>query len=589
MAETEAGGAATPHIEDWTQAPWRKLERQVFRLQKRIYRAQTRGNTKAVHSLQRLLLKSEAARMLAVRRVTQDNQGKKTAGIDGIKSVGPLVRLQFVAHLRHPEDIAAQPVRRVYIPKPGKPGTFRPLGIPVLLDRAHQALAKLALEPQWEARFEANSYGFRPGRSCHDAIEALFKQVVFAPKYVFDADIHGCFDQIDGRALLVKLDTIPTLRRAIQSWLQAGVLEEGRVHPTMSGVPQGGVISPLLMNVALHGLQDAVEEAYVRRGRTPKGHSGAPVRPRLVRYADDFVVVCRDLEGIEAAQVEVERWLAHVGLHLSPSKTRITHTLVPHDGNLGLDFLGFAIRQHPAGCTRAGRLKGKVSTGFVVRITPSKEAIKRHIRDLNATVRRMRAAPQEALIAALNAQIRGWCLYYRHVLCVDAFNDCDHAGYAMLRRWSRRRHPNKSAHWIAARYWHETDGQRWCFRVPGGIRLIRHTAMHHEPYIKVRDTASPYDGNLVYWSRRLRAHWATNVPMARLLRRQHGRCAYCGLTFRDEDHLEMHHIVPPSTRGTNRESNLQAVHVHCHDQLTARQRAERTGRPCQGLPSRGAV
>jgi len=301
------------------------------------------------------------------------------------------------------------------------------------------------------------------------------------------------------------------------------------------------------------------------------------------------VVLCRDLEGITAARAVVERWLADMGLHLSPTKTRITHTLDPYEGAVGLDFLGFALHQYPAGRTRAGRLKGKISTGFKVRMTPSKEAVKRHIADLNATVRRMRASTQEALIAALNAQIRAWCPYYRHVLCVEAFNDCDHAVYAMLRRWSRRRHPNKSARWIANRYWHESDGQRWCFRVPDGIRLIRHTAMHQEQYIKVRGMASPYDGNLIYWSRRLRTHWATGTSMARLLRRQQGRCSSCGLTFRDGDRLEMHHIVRPADGGTNLDSNLQALHVHCHDQLTARQQAERNGYPRQGLPSRGAV
>jgi RNA-directed DNA polymerase len=588
MAETEATAAA-PRIEDWTQAPWRKLERHVFRLQKRIYRAQACGNTKAVHSLQRLLMKSEAARMLAVRRVTQDNQGKKTAGIDGVKAVGPAIRLVFVDRLRTPETITAQPVRRVLIPKPGKPHESRPLGIPVLLDRAHQALAKLALEPQWEARFEPDSYGFRPGRSCHDAIEALFKHVVFAPKYVLDADIKGCFDNLDATALLAKLDTIPLLRRAIRAWLHAGVLDEGRVRPTTSGVPQGGVLSPLLANIALHGLQQAVESAYVRRGRTPKGDAGAPVRPRLVRYADDFAVVCRDLEGIMTAQVVVEQWLTGMGLHLSPTKTRITHTLDPYQGAVGLDFLGFTIRQYRAGRTRASRLKGRISTGFKVRITPSKESVKRHIADLNATVRRMRGATQAALIAALNAQIRGWCAYYRHVLCVEAFNDCDNALYAMLRRWSRRRHPTKSARWIAQRYWHERGGERWCFGVPEGLRLVQHTAMRHERYIKVRDTASPYDGNLLYWSTRLRTHWAADTPMARLLRRQRGRCPNCGLTFRDEDRLELHHIVRPADGGTNVQSNLQAVHVHCHDQLTARQSAEGNGSPRQGLPSRGAV
>jgi len=287
MAETEASATATPRIEDWTQTPWRTLEQHVFRLQKRIYRAQARGNTKAVHSLQRLLMKSQAARTLAVRRVTQDNHGKKTAGVDGVKAVGPLVRLLFVETLRTPEAITARPVRRVYIPKPGKPHESRPLGIPVLLDRAHQALVKLALDPQWEARFEPDSYGFRPGRSCHDAIAALFKQVVFAPKYVLDADIKGCFDNISITALLTKLDTPPALRRAIRAWLYAGVMDKGTVVPTTSGVPQGGIISPLLTNVALHGLQQAVEGAYVRRGQTPKGDAGAPVRPRLLRYADD--------------------------------------------------------------------------------------------------------------------------------------------------------------------------------------------------------------------------------------------------------------------------------------------------------------
>ncbi len=266
MDETEASPVATLCIEDWTQAPWRKLEQHVYRLQKRIYKAQARGNVKAVHSLQRLLMKSQAARLLAVRRVTQDNHGKKTAGVDGVKAVGPLIRLLFVTRLRTPEVITAQPVRRVYIPKPGKPHESRPLGIPVLLDRAHQALAKLALEPQWEARFEPDSYGFRPGRSCHDAIEALFKHVVFAPKYVLDADIKGCFDNIAIPALLTKVDATPALRRAIRAWLYAGVMDNGTLTPTTSGVPQGGVISPVLTNVALHGLQTAVESAYVRRG-----------------------------------------------------------------------------------------------------------------------------------------------------------------------------------------------------------------------------------------------------------------------------------------------------------------------------------
>src|SRR6266581_1053611 len=158
--ETEAMDAEHP-IVDWAQIPWRKLERKVYRLQKRIYQASLRGNDKAVHNLQRLLMKSQAARILAVRRVTQENQGKRTAGVDGVKSVAPTERLVMVKRLRHHQTIKPKPTRRVWIPKPGK-SEQRPLGIPTMLDRAHQCLAKLALEPEWEARFEANSYGFRP-------------------------------------------------------------------------------------------------------------------------------------------------------------------------------------------------------------------------------------------------------------------------------------------------------------------------------------------------------------------------------------------------------------------------------------------
>jgi RNA-directed DNA polymerase len=571
MAKTEAS-TATPCIEDWTQAPWRKLERHVYRLQKRIYRAQQHGNLKAVHSLQRLLLKSRAARMLAVRRVTQDNQGRKTAGIDGVKAVGPKIRLRFVDLLHKPNRITAQPVRRVLIPKVGKSKVWRPLGIPVLLDRAHQALVKLALEPQWEARFEPDSYGFRPGRSCHDAIEAIFKQTAFTPKYVLDADIESCFDNISHPALLAKLDTIPVIRRAVRAWLKAGVLTNGTLTPTTSGVPQGGVISPLLMNVALHGLQTAVESAYRKRMPGTNGDPGAAYRPRLIRYADDLIVLCRDLEGIMVAHGVVEQWLGQMGLRLSPNKTRITHTLDIHDSNVGFDFLGFTFRQRRAGRCHAARFKGKGSTGLVVQVTPSTDAVKCHLRSLRATVRRMCAASQEALIRALNPQIRGWSQYYRHVVSTATFNRCDQAVYSLLRRWSRRRHPSKGARWIARRYWQQYKGTRWSFQVSETIRLQKHTDTKHAHFVKVRGTASPYDGNLLYWSKRLKAHWVATSRMARLLHQQQAACAWCGLTFRDGDHLELHHVIRRAEGGTNDAGNLQVLHVHCHDQLTAQQR-----------------
>ncbi len=255
---------------EWNQIPWRKLEKSVHKLQKRIYRASLAEDVAKVKQLQKLLLKSWGAKCIAVRRVTQDNQGKKTAGVDGVKSLSPEQRLKLVDKINLGSKAA--PVRRVWIPKPGKEekrcsavldGAFkhlnqvqvsapwlspmsdcikkRPLGIPTMYDRALQCLVKLALEPEWEARFEPNSYGFRPGRSCQDAVEAIFNAIRIKPKYVLDADISQCFDRIDHEKLLTKINTFPTLRKQIRAWLKAGVWDNGKAFPTSEG-GNGGYI-----------------------------------------------------------------------------------------------------------------------------------------------------------------------------------------------------------------------------------------------------------------------------------------------------------------------------------------------------------
>jgi RNA-directed DNA polymerase len=225
----------------WNALPWRVFEKQVFKLQKRIYQASLRGDVKTVHKLQRLLMNSWSAKCLAVRRVTQDNKGKRTPGVDGVASLTPAQRLALVQTLN--VDVKAQPLRRIWIPKPGS-DEKRPLSIPVMADRALQALVKLALEPEWEAKFEPNSYGFRPGRSAHDAIQAIFESIKYKPKYVLDADIAKCFDRINHEALLDKLGTYPQLRRLIKAWLKAGVMEGETLFPTEEGTPQGGVSTP---------------------------------------------------------------------------------------------------------------------------------------------------------------------------------------------------------------------------------------------------------------------------------------------------------------------------------------------------------
>lgn len=270
---------------EWKTLPWSMIERQVFKLQKRIYQASRRGNQELVHKLQRLLIRSWSAKCLAVRRVTQENQGKKTAGVDGIKALPPQHRMHLVESLRI--DLPVLPTRRVWIPKPNAPAEKRPLGIPTLFNRAAQMLLKLALEPEWEAKFEPNRYGFRPGRSCQDAIQAIYISINQKPKYVLDADIAKCFDGIGHSTLLAKLHTLPSFRRVIKTWLKAGVMENGAWFPTEQGTPQGGICSPLLANIALHGLEQAITSAF------PALVRGERWKPTVVRYADDFVGATR--------------------------------------------------------------------------------------------------------------------------------------------------------------------------------------------------------------------------------------------------------------------------------------------------------
>ena len=427
---------------EWKTLPWHKLGRRVFKLQNRIYRASLRGDVKTVRRLQRLMMKSWSAKCLAVRRVTQDNQGKKTAGIDGVASLSPKARLTLVGGLQLGDK--ATPSRRVWIPKPGS-SEQRPLSIPVMHDRALQALVKQALEPEWEAQFEPNSFGFRPGRSCRDAIGAIFLAIKQKPKYVLETDVAKCFDQIDHKALCKKLNTSPSLTRQIRAWLKAGVMDGHQFQTTPAGAAQGSVISPLLANVALHGLEVDLQKAF-RSAQCPM----------LVRYADDLVALHKDLVVVQASQRFLSEWLSDMGLALKPSKTRITHTLVPHEGQVGFDFLGYEVRQYPMGKTHSKQ-------GFKTIIKPSKEAQIRHSRRIREVVKAHKAAPQAVLIDRLNPIIRGWANYFSNVCSKSVYSSMDNLMYHKLRAWSRRRHPNKNQHWIARKYWLIGTGEGWVF------------------------------------------------------------------------------------------------------------------------------
>ena len=294
---------------------------------------------------------------------------------------------------------------------------MRPLGIPTLYERAKQALVKLVLEPEWEAKFEPNSYGFRPGRSCHDAIEAVFKNIRLKPKYVLDADISKCFDKINHEELLVKVNTFPTLRTQLKAWLKSGFINEGELFSTDAGTPQGGVASPLMANIALHGLQ-----SEILKGLTYK----EKMHTSVIVYADDFVVLSDQLETIHKAKEAVTKWLSKLGLTLNPEKTRISHTLKSYDGNKGFKFLGFDIQQYVVGKYKSGKNTNGNLLGFKTIIKPSKEKVTLHLEKIKTIINAHKALPQELMIYRLNQVIKGWSNYYSTVVSAVTFKKLDH-------------------------------------------------------------------------------------------------------------------------------------------------------------------
>jgi RNA-directed DNA polymerase len=470
MTTAQAVGAAPSRKLEWDAVDWPTAQRNVHRLQVRIAQATKAGRWGKVKALQRLLTHSHSGQVLAVRRVTE-NAGKKTAGVDGVIWNTPKKKAQSVHELKR-RGYRPQPLRRIYIPKAN--GKMRPLGIPTMKDRAMQALYLLALDPVVETRADRNSYGFRPYRSCADALQQCFLALRSAP-WVLEGDIQSCFDQISHEWLLTH---VPMDKVILRKWLNSGYMEKHVVHPTTEGTPQGGIVSPALANYALDGLERLLREQYP--AKRLKSLDGQYPSVNFIRYADDFVITGRSKELLEEIQPLIADFLRKRGLKLSPEKTVITPVTT------GFDFLGQNVRRYQ---------NGKLLT------KPSRKSIHSFLEDIRGTIRDAASSTAVDLIVALNRKIRGWANYHRHGVSKRIFSKVDYAIFVSLWRWAKRRHPTKRIRWIQQKYLRPHQGWTWCFfgDVPksqgqrGRVWLYRAGSTPIRRHIKINGEANPYD------------------------------------------------------------------------------------------------
>jgi RNA-directed DNA polymerase len=552
----------------WQDVNWQRVEENVRKLQCRIAKAvKACKPQKVIKGLMRLLNRSLSARLLSVKKVVS-NDGKNTAGVDGEKLNSPKKKMAAVNWLKQVNNnsYTAKPLKRVFIPKKQKnkkrqkislkmllrrmntPEGWRPLGIPTQHDRCLQALYKLSLEPIAETFGDLNSYAYRPNRNVKDAIQQVFMITGYkqSAHWILEGDIKGCFDNISHNWTL---ENIPINKYILTQWLKSGFVYENHWFKCDSGTPQGGIISPLIANIVLDGLEKEIKSLKLSKCN-------------FVRYADDFIVTCENKEDLtQKVKPVIEKFLKERGLILSQEKTLITHI------EQGFDFLGFNVRKY----------KGKAL------IKPSKKSISNQKYKIKAVFKKLRSSSTLELIETLNPILRGWANNYDSEVSKDVFELIDNYVWKKLLGFMKYRHNRERCHHFYKRYFTKADKHKadvlFATKRKGmksnkttKVKLFRLGEVNIVRHIKIKSSANIFDKNWeLYFEQRESKKWKRKGILARkekqLRKQQLSKCPYCGQMIYLSQDTDIHRKVYLVEGGTDKIDNLQLLHEDCHEQL----------------------
>jgi len=550
----------------------KRCEKYVSSVQRKLDKAVADNNKSKTRRYTYLLSKrSRAVRVLAVYRVTAHNQGRYTAGVDGVriirgrKGINEQLRLSLLNDI----DIKKKPspIRRVFIQKPN--GKKRPLGIPTIADRIIQDILRMTLEPITEYHANDNSYGFRAKRSCQDAIEHLFSKLNRrgSKQWIMEGDIRGCFDSIEHDHIIKTLKgwyVTDNILNIIRKMLKSKVLFKDMLYDTDTGTPQGGILSPMLANVALTALDDYSHQNFGTVQYRSKKMGGNYIQNPIVRYADDFVIVCKSEAEAEHIKDNIATYLKdNIGLELSDEKTKITHI------SDGFDFLGFNIRKY----TERSPHSKYHQIGKLL-IKPQKEKVINFLRRIQDILDNNKTAKQESITYMLNPMLQGFAMYYRFAVSQEIFSDVNYQVWQKLWRWAKRRHPRKPRKWIANKYYSMTGKRRWVFTSETGKQVINIASIPIVRFVKIKSGMRVHADDKdtrEYWKKRVYTNALSQVytiKIERLMKKQKGICPCCGNPITKEDiadqKVHAHHMLPRSKGGSEKPNNLQLLHQDCH-------------------------